>query len=201
MAGRRLVVVSVGTDHHRFDRLMAWVESWTAAAPGDVDVVVQHGASRAPAGTRSYELLPKDELVALMARADVLLLQGGPGGIMDARRLGRLPIVVPRLGRLHEVVDDHQVTFCRQLALTGDIVLAESQTALHAALDRALADPAGTYRAFAAEHVDDTVQRLSSMLDGLLASSAAGSSRHRIGSILMRNRLHARTTVGRHGKP
>ena len=38
-AGRssgRTVVVTVGTDHHRFDRLMSWVEQWLLTAPADV---------------------------------------------------------------------------------------------------------------------------------------------------------------------
>ena len=40
------VLVSVGTDHHVFDRLMGWVEEWVAQAPEGTSVVVQHGSSR-----------------------------------------------------------------------------------------------------------------------------------------------------------
>ncbi len=36
------VLVTVGTDHHRFDRLIGWVDRWAAAHP-EARVLVQHG--------------------------------------------------------------------------------------------------------------------------------------------------------------
>ncbi len=166
----RTVVVSVGTDHHPFNRLMDWVEQWTIGAPDDVSVVVQHGASRPPRGSIGHYMLPKQELVALMATADAVLVQGGPGGIMDARRAGRMPIAVPRLGRLGEAVDDHQVSFCRHMAAAGKLVIAENAREAFAALDCALADPdrAGVQDDIA--HVATTVRRFGDAVDQLLGS-------------------------------
>ena len=40
---RPLVFVTVGSDHHRFDRLVSWVDAW--AAGRDVDCVIQYGTS------------------------------------------------------------------------------------------------------------------------------------------------------------
>lgn len=135
-----LVFVTVGTDHHRFDRLMDWMEEWLAAGPS-VRCVVQHGPARPPAGAECHEFLPHDRMTALFAQATAVVCQGGPGSITESRQSGRLPIVVPRVADRHEVVDDHQVRFSRHLATHGKIALAESADALHAHLDRALADP------------------------------------------------------------
>ena len=49
-------------------------------------------------------MLGYDELVSAMAEADVVIAQGGPATIMDARSVGHRPIVVPRRGHLDEVV-------------------------------------------------------------------------------------------------
>lgn len=49
MSDLPLVLVTVGTDYHRFDRLIEWVDRWYAeTGRGRVRCVVQHGASRAP---------------------------------------------------------------------------------------------------------------------------------------------------------
>lgn len=169
-------VVTVGTDHHRFDRLMDWLEHWNADHPGAVRWMVQHGSTRAVAGAENVDLLPRDGLLDLLRGADLVLTQGGPGGIMDSRACGTVPIVVPRLARLDEVVDDHQVAFARQLARGGLVVVAESEAELHAALDRAVADPAALLVGESTSDVSQTVARFGDLVGDLLARKPARRS-------------------------
>lgn len=164
------VLVSVGTDHHLFDRLMGWVEEWVARAPEGTSVVVQHGSSRAPAGVDARVLVTQAELRELMAAAHVVVLQGGPGGIIDSLVSGRRPIAVPRLAALDEVVDDHQVAFCRHLARIGQIEIAEDAAALHAALDRSLADHDRLIIDPYVPRSAETAARVGSLVDDLLRS-------------------------------
>jgi UDP-N-acetylglucosamine transferase subunit ALG13 len=173
MAGTRTVAVSVGTDHHVFDRLMDWIELWAATAPPDVRVIVQHGSSRPPSNTINHDILGKEEFEALLAGADVVVVQGGPGGIMDARRAGRLPIAVPRLHRLGEAVDDHQVDFCRRMSDAGKIVLATSAPELQTAVERQLADPSSARIVDDTAHVAVSVQRFGDLVDALLGRDRA----------------------------
>lgn len=135
------VVVTVGTDHHPFARLVGWVDAWAAAHP-DVAVLVQRGSTPAMVHAGSVEMLAYDELVAAMAGADAVVAQGGPAAIMDARSVGHRPIVVPRRGTLGEHVDDHQVTFTAWMAERELIHLAGDADELGRLLDRAVADPA-----------------------------------------------------------
>ncbi len=172
-AARLTGVVTVGTDHHRFDRLMDWLESWDARNPEAVRWTVQHGSSRPMRGAHGFAMLPQAELLELLGTADLVVTQGGPGGIMDSRQAGTLPIVVPRLARLHEVVDDHQVAFARQLARNGLLVLAESEAELHVALDRAVADPAGLVAGPTGSDVAQTVARFGEAVSQLLAAKPA----------------------------
>lgn len=170
-------VVTVGTDHHRFDRLMDWLERWNAGNPGAVRWIVQHGSSRPMSGADGFGMKPRAELLELLADADVVVTQGGPGGIMDSRICGTVPIVVPRLARLNEVVDDHQVAFVQQLARNGLLVAAHSEAELHAALDRAMLDPANLVVGPGASDVSQTVARFAAVVGQLLASKPARVTR------------------------
>ncbi|MGH3357509.1 MAG: sulfotransferase [Nocardioidaceae bacterium] len=139
---RPLVFVTVGSDHHRFDRLIEWLDAWLDERSADVDCIVQHGTAAQPRNARGIDYVDHDLLQRCMSGAAIVLVQGGPMSIIEARRNGTRPIVVPRIARLDEVVDDHQVTFCRKLAAQQLITLAEDEDTLHAALDAALRDPA-----------------------------------------------------------
>jgi UDP-N-acetylglucosamine transferase subunit ALG13 len=172
-------VVTVGTDHHRFDRLMDWLERWDAANPGAVRWIVQHGSSRPMAGAEGFTIKPRADVLELLLNADVVVTQGGPGGIKDSRECGAVPIVVPRLARLDEVVDDHQVAFTQQLARKGLVVAAESEAELHAALDRVLADPAEFRADATTSDVTETVRRFSAAVAEMLASKPVRPSRWR----------------------
>lgn len=157
------IVATFGTDHHRFDRLSRWLESWLAGH-ADVRCLAQEGYTRPPAGADPIGIVSRAELLELMADADAVVGQGGPGTVLDAAVAGRLPIVVPRLARFDEVVDDHQVAFCRRMAADGRALLAETEERLHALLDRVLAEPASVRTVAGAPRIDDTVVRVRRLL-------------------------------------
>ncbi len=106
----RSVVVVVGTDHHPFDRAVAWADDWQRRHPDD-RVVIQFGRSRAPELATGHEFLAPAEVRDTMAAADVVITHGGPGTISDAQRSGHRPIVFPRDPSRGEHVDDHQQRF------------------------------------------------------------------------------------------
>ena len=169
VTGPLTAVVTVGTDHHRFDRLMDWLESWQAEHPDAIEWIVQHGASRPMRGATGFAMKPRPELLELIRAADLVITQGGPGGITDARECGKLPIVVPRLARLDEVVDDHQIAFAKQLAATGMAITAQTEEQLHAELDRAVRSPADFLTTGGGSNVAATVTRLEAAVEQLLA--------------------------------
>ena len=138
-----LVLVVVGTDYHPFDRLVEWIDAWLLKGDTErVRCVVQYGGSAPPKVATGHDYLAVDELRALMANATVIVCHGGPATIAEARRAGRMPIVVPRDDQFGEHVDNHQQLFARRLAESGLVALATSDDDLRALLDSALADPA-----------------------------------------------------------
>jgi UDP-N-acetylglucosamine transferase subunit ALG13 len=164
-----LLLVTVGTDHHPFDRLVRWVDAWLAGGPRQLRCLMQTGTSAPPGGPASWQAyLEFDALQAAMAEAAAVVCHGGPGTILGARHLGALPIVVPRQQRLGEHVDDHQVAFSRRLAAEGgDIHLAETEADLHRLLDRVAAEPAA-FRAGSEDRATATaVREFGRLVDGL----------------------------------
>lgn len=166
--GRPLhVVVTLGTDHHPFDRLVRWVDDW-AADHADVRCLVQHGAAGPPRHAEGREMLDPVEIPGLMRAARVVVGHAGPGTVLDARLAGRLPIVVARLGHLGEVVDDHQVTFARWLDERGMALAVDTEDGLRAHLDAALVETRPTH-----VEVDSSpapaVGLVGELIDGILA--------------------------------
>jgi UDP-N-acetylglucosamine transferase subunit ALG13 len=167
--GGPLVLVSVGTEHYRFDRVIDWLDAWLATDAGaHVDCLVQHGASKPSSKARSRPFLPFDEMLATAETASAVVCHGGTGTVMLARHAGIRPIVVPRRHELGEHVDDHQVEFARRMAARGDVELAESERDLHDLLDGLVA---GTFQPRSADVVDvgrQAVERFGRLVDQLL---------------------------------
>ena len=121
-----LLVASLGTDTHPFQRLVDWLDAMAVAHP-DAEVVVQHGHSAAPVVALGHDFLPHADLLELMHAANVVVSHGGPGTIMDAHRCGRVPVVVPRDPQLGEHVDGHQLRFAQTIAQGGRAVVATTK--------------------------------------------------------------------------
>lgn len=138
--GTPLVVVSVGTDHHRFDRLVGWMDAW-AVSNRSVRVIVQRGTAASTTVADSQPLIPHGELCSLFAEATAVVTHGGPSTVMDARAAGRLPIVVPRDPELGEHVDGHQLAFAEHLGRHGLAIVAENVCELDDAIRRAIDSP------------------------------------------------------------
>jgi UDP-N-acetylglucosamine transferase subunit ALG13 len=167
---RPLVFVTVGTDHHPFDRLMAWTDEWLEAGGAErAHVFVQSGTSTPPKIARSRDYLPHKEMQAAIAQSTAVVCHGGPSTIMEMRYKGLVPIVAPRNSAFGEHVDDHQIRFARRIAQLGTIRVAETREELFGLLDMAVTAP----ERFRADN-DDTeeiaasVQRFEELVDELL---------------------------------
>jgi UDP-N-acetylglucosamine transferase subunit ALG13 len=113
-----VIFVTFGTHHQPFDRLVAAVGTLPAA-----DLVVQYGHSSAPPGVReATAFIGFGEMLGNMRRADVVVTHAGVGSILLAIREGHTPIVVPRLHKHGEHVDDHQVELTAALAEQGRVI-------------------------------------------------------------------------------
>lgn len=147
LAGRRteaaipsLVVCSVGTDHHPFNRLVGWLDEWSAQNPL-TEVVIQYGTADKPKFAFGEELIPHENLLQLFSRAALVVCHGGPSTVMDVRMAGKLPVVVPRDPTHGEHVDGHQISFGRHIAAHELGETVADKEALFAHVDLAIVKP------------------------------------------------------------
>lgn len=119
----RRVLVTLGSERFPFRRAL---EAVLESSDG-LDIVWQTGTTpirnrELPGDARAW--WPGDELAAQARSADVVITHGGVGSILSALRGGTCPVVVPRLSRLGEHIDDHQSELSRVLEKRGVVVVA-----------------------------------------------------------------------------
>lgn len=191
------LLVTIGTDHHPFTRVVTWVERWLADGGGQrVDAVIQHGATAVTPGPGKVKQLDYADLLAALRDASIVITHAGATA-MEARSAGHVPIIVPRRPELGEHVDGHQLRFGRWLEAKGFAVICETEDELTETLDRAVAasarqdtgdsgaasvgnEPASVGDGAAFSSDDEPapgVQRVGELVDALLGASAVRPGR------------------------
>ena len=170
--------VTVGTDHHPFDRLVGWIDRWasTEGARG-VRCLVQSGTSLPPRNVEWSRFLTQEETRAALRAATAVVSHAGPGTVMSCRALGVLPIVVPRTVALGEHVDDHQVSFARKMADRAQLRLAENYADLAGCLDRAVAEPSAFRTPPTGQRTGEAVARFEELVERLIDDRQTTSGR------------------------
>lgn len=178
------VVVSLGTDHHKFNRLVDWIDQWIEQRGAPVDCVVQHGFSRAPRLATAVERLPRTELLELYRQSQIVVVQGGPGSILDAREVGRIPLAVPRRPELDEVVDKHQIIFTQFMSQQGDAIMAEDFATLVLKMEWAIAQPSSVATSPRVARPDLATDKLESAIFAGFQHPDKGRTRRRLMQLL-----------------
>ncbi len=130
-----MIFVTVGTHNAPFDRLIQWMDD--IAGRLDEPVVLQIGsATFIPTRGQSFRFCSSEELQQWILQSRAVVTHGG-ASIREALQTGRPAIVVPRLAKFKEVVNDHQVELAEVLARRGMITIATDLPSL----EKALRDP------------------------------------------------------------
>jgi UDP-N-acetylglucosamine transferase subunit ALG13 len=135
-----VVFVTVGNSNYRFRRLLDSVDA--LAGHGILKgehVLIQagHTPDFQPKYCKLRPFLPTEEFEKCLEQAELIISHCGSGTVLPAIQLGKLPVVMPRLKRYGEHVDDHQVQFVEALAAEGWIVPAYEPEDLPAAIAEA----------------------------------------------------------------
>lgn len=122
-----MIFVTVGTHEQPFDRLVQAIDELVARGVVTEEVIIQTGYSTyEPRHCRWQKLFPYGEMVKMVAEARIVVTHGGPSSFLMPLQIGKVPVVVPRLHRFDEHVNDHQAIFCKEVAArNGNIILVE----------------------------------------------------------------------------
>ncbi len=136
-----MIFVTVG-GQMPFDRLVRAVDDWAAAHPGrEIFGQIADGAYR-PRNFRAVGRLASRDFRERIAAARIVVSHAGMGTILTALEAGKPLLVLPRLGRLDETRNDHQVATARWFAEAGLLTAATDEHDLAEQLDRMQERPA-----------------------------------------------------------
>lgn len=113
-----MIFVTVGTDEHDFSRLIKKADSLKG-----LDIVAQIGNTKyTPKNIKHFKFLEPSALETYYRKADVIITHGGAGSIINSLKNGKIPIVVPRLKKFDEHINDHQLQLAKSLQEKGKAV-------------------------------------------------------------------------------
>jgi UDP-N-acetylglucosamine transferase subunit ALG13 len=131
-----LIYVTLGTDDHPFERALEALRQ----LDGNEELVIQHGHTppiELGSNATWHTFVGYRENIDLMNCSCALVMHAGVGSIMSALDVGVVPVVIPRLRRYGEHVDDHQCEIAARFAKQGFVLVAEDGTALRTSVAQA----------------------------------------------------------------
>ena len=134
-----MILVTVGTQKFQMDRLIKAVDQLAGSGALHEEFFIQSGHSTyAPEHCRYAAFLKKEEMEQMMDRCSVLLSHAGVGSILMGLKRGKKVVVVPRLQKFGEHVDDHQIEIAESFAKAGYIKYVEDISLLAATIEEAV---------------------------------------------------------------
>ncbi|WP_018962421.1 glycosyltransferase [Sporolactobacillus vineae] len=109
-----MIFVTVGTHEQPFNRLISYVDSLKKNNKVHEKIIIQTGYSTyIPKYCEYKRLISYDEMKQYVRMADIVITHGGPSSFILPIKFGKIPIVVPRLKKYKEHVNNHQLEFCK----------------------------------------------------------------------------------------
>ena len=167
-----MIFVTVGTHEQSFNRLIEYMDHWAKGV--EEEVIIQTGVSSyEPVNCKWQQYFKQQEMYDLIEQARIVITHGGASSYIDVLQRGKIPIVVPRLYKYHEHVNDHQLEFSYKYKQEyNNIILIEDVTQLSYSIEhynRIVSELNKTYVSHSAEFceafikiVDDLFNRGSS---------------------------------------
>ena len=119
-----MIFVSLGTHEQLFDRLIGEVNRLIENKIIREEVFMQTGyRSNIDPVCEHERFLSLEEMNTFMKKARVVIVHGGLGSIIQSFINSKVPIVVPRLARFGEHIDNHQILFSERLASEKKIIM------------------------------------------------------------------------------
>ena len=126
-----MIFITVGTQKFQFNRLLIMIDDLIKEEVIDDTVMAQAGYSAySPKNYYSFKFKSENEINTLMEKADIVITHSGIGSITTALKLQKKVIVVPRLKKYKEHVDNHQLEIADAYKEKGYIVVAHNKNEL-----------------------------------------------------------------------
>lgn len=118
-----MILITLGTQDKQFKRLLDMVQEEIDKGNIKDKVVVQAGYTKYESKDMEiFDLIDRDKFADLISKCDILITHGGVGSIITGLQNNKKVIVVPRLAKYNEHVNDHQVQITNNFSKAGYIL-------------------------------------------------------------------------------
>ena len=117
-----MIFVTVGTHYQGFERLIKKMDE--IAGKIDEEVIMQIGFTQyEPKNAKWFRFVETEEdILELYKKADIIVAHAGAGTLLTALSLGKPLVVVPRLKKFGEHVDNQQLELAEALESMGKAI-------------------------------------------------------------------------------
>ena len=132
-----MIFVTVGTQKFQMDRLIKGVDEIARSGIVDEEFFIQSGHSTyTPTHCRHIPFMVKEELDQKVNQCSLLICHAGVGSILMGLKKNIKVIVVPRMEKYGEHVDDHQIEIAESFAKAGYIKMVKDVEELATEISR-----------------------------------------------------------------
>ena len=118
-----MILITLGTQDKEFTRLLNIVQEQIDKENIKEKVVVQAGYTKYESDDMEiFDLIDREKFSELIEKCDVLITHGGVGSIINGLKNGKKVIVVPRLSKYGEHLNDHQLQITDNFSKEGYII-------------------------------------------------------------------------------
>ncbi len=118
-----MIFISLGTQKFQFNRLLKYIDEKIKSQEISEEVFAQIGYSTyIPQNYEYKDFLDKKEFESIIEKSDLLITHAGVGTIIAAMKHEKPIIVVPRLSKFEEHVDNHQLQIAEAFSSKNIII-------------------------------------------------------------------------------
>ena len=133
-----MIFVTLGTQKFQMNRLVKAVDELAGNGRVDESILIQSGVSSyKPRHCEFKDFMDSSKYVENISNCSVLITHAGVGTIVTALKLGKPVIVVPRLAKFNEHVDDHQMQIAKAFSDKGCVLSCENVDELAEYIEKA----------------------------------------------------------------
>lgn len=110
-----MILVTLGTQKFQMNRLIEAIDQLASSLNEEIFVQIGNSTYK-PKNCKYADFVDSDKFKKMISECSVLITHSGVGSIMTGINSQRPVIVVPRLQKYHEHVDDHQVQIAEAFA-------------------------------------------------------------------------------------
>ncbi len=132
-----LIFITVGNATQRFTRLLNEIDKLSEDGLFGTERIIVQVGNNAPLISRkvtSVSFFEMEEFESFVQTANLIISHAGIGSLMHILRCGKIPIVMPRMTKYNEIINDHQLQIVEYLAASSRIYPVFEASGLRASI-------------------------------------------------------------------